>query len=68
MEALDKIREKLGNAGSYQLQRVEVYQENGAVVLSGEVSSYYLKQVAQTICLQHSDCVVNMIEVTDYEK
>jgi osmotically-inducible protein OsmY len=59
------ILSSLRNSGYWALSRLECDVNDGVVVLSGLVSSYFLKQVAQTLVLRHADIkiLVNHIEV-----
>jgi hypothetical protein len=45
-------RAALRGAGYRALAELECHVENGSLVLSGTVSSYYLKQVAQSVVLR----------------
>jgi hypothetical protein len=46
------IREAFRHSGYRSLAQLEVQAHSGRVVVSGEVPTYYMKQVAQTLTLQ----------------
>ncbi len=46
------IRQQLHNIGYSQMRLLRVDVEQGRVALSGKVSRYYLRQVAQSVVLQ----------------
>ncbi len=51
----DAARQALAASGHLAVARIDVSAREGAVVLRGEVSRHYLKQVAQTVVLPLSD-------------
>jgi hypothetical protein len=65
----DRVRQgvlnSLRNSGYWTLSRLECVVTDGMVVLSGSVSSYYLKQMAQTLVLRNTEIKIfeNRIEV-----
>jgi len=63
--ALTEIRRRLCSAGYHVLREIECEYNEGAVVLRGRVSTYYLKQVAQAAVLSDPAIkrVLNLIEV-----
>jgi hypothetical protein len=48
-EALDAARQVLESSQLYALRQVHVQQHGDAILLSGKVDSYYLKQQAQEL-------------------
>lgn len=48
-EALDAARQVLESSQLYALRQVHVQQRGDAILLSGKVDSYYLKQQAQEL-------------------
>lgn len=48
---VDAVIAALGKTGYTRLQRIEVVEESGVLVLRGQVPSFYLKQIAQNIVL-----------------
>ncbi|MDB2686840.1 BON domain-containing protein [Mariniblastus sp.] len=60
-----KLRERFELLGYPQLQAVECSLEDGTVQLTGQVDSFYLKQVAQSVAAKIAGphCVQNMIKV-----
>lgn len=45
----DEIAERFRSSGQIRLLEVQIDEDEGHVVLSGRVPTYYLKQLAQTI-------------------
>jgi osmotically-inducible protein OsmY len=52
---LHQVRRVLQGTGFEALCRVDCCVENGTVVLSGDVPSFYCKQIAQTAVLELED-------------
>lgn len=48
-DALDAARQALESSQLYALRQVHVQQHGDAILLSGKVDSYYLKQQAQEL-------------------
>lgn len=60
-------RERLGSCGYAILKTVECAHENGAIILRGTVSSYFLKQIAQERIrsIEGVTRIINELEVQD---
>lgn len=61
----EQVQQALDESAIYDLRSLQVEQQDGAVVLSGSVSRFYYKQLAQELvvglCLDHE--LVNTISV-----
>lgn len=64
-ELCDQIRQALRTTGYHSLRLLRVETASGCVALSGRVSSYYLKQMAQSAAMSVAGArrVVNEVEV-----
>ncbi len=64
-DLLPLIATALRESGYSELRRIDCSCEEGILVLSGSVSSYYLKQVAQTLVgkLTNRGRILNQIKV-----
>ena len=49
---IELLRNSLGKLGYTQLTRIDCSAEGDEVVLSGELDSFYLKQVAQSVAIK----------------
>lgn len=45
----DRVRSRFEASGYLQLRRIEVYFHHGRVVLQGQLPTYFLKQMAQSL-------------------
>ena len=63
----DRVAGRLRRSGYPTLANVSAEVHEGALVLRGRLSTYYLKQVAQTLAAQVDGVeeVINCIEVVD---
>jgi osmotically-inducible protein OsmY len=50
-EIVNSVRLSMDATGYSALRQVQVYCEHGRVTLQGEVATYFLKQVAQTVVM-----------------
>lgn len=64
-QMVDDMHHVFRNAGYAQLRHIDVIHQDGRVELQGRVSTYFLKQVAQSVIssLPGVQLVVNNIEV-----
>ena len=63
MNVTDRVRVDIEQSVYAQVRSVQVYSNNGFVVLNGEVDCYFIKQLAQEIAMRYSDSVINMVVV-----
>jgi hypothetical protein len=61
------IRQRLRSTGYYALRSIDHEYHEGTVILRGRVSTYYLKQLAQSVLLADPmvEAVLNLIEVSE---
>lgn len=64
-ELVRNVEQALAASGYMQLRAVEVKVHEGLVTLKGRVPTYYLKQMAQSVAMQHEgvEMLQNNIEV-----
>jgi osmotically-inducible protein OsmY len=66
-DAQPRAQSALANSPIYELRDLRVEQQNGALLISGAVSSFYHKQLAQevvrTVCQELQIELVNSIRV-----
>ncbi len=63
---VDKAKQALGESAIYDLRRLKVEDQSGSLVISGAVSRFYHKQLAQEILLEFcssSHEVINTVDV-----
>jgi len=62
-----RVRSHLDGNGSTEFRSVVVTADKGTVTLTGTVTSYYTKQLAQEFTRRVAGvvCVINLIEVTE---
>lgn len=53
-QIIEAVRQALHATGYQQFQRLQVYYEHGRITLQGDLPTYYLKQVAQTVVMSIS--------------
>lgn len=60
-----RLQESFEQLGYPQLQALQYSVEDGVLRMSGELDSFYLKQVAQSVAIRlvGSESVLNLIEV-----
>ena len=60
-----RLQESFEQLGYPQLQALQCSVEDGVLRMSGELDSFYLKQVAQSVAIRlvGSESVLNLIEV-----
>jgi osmotically-inducible protein OsmY len=65
MDLREQVQQALDESAIFDLRSLQVEQHNGTVVLSGSVSRYYYKQLAQELvfCLCSDHQLVNTIRV-----
>jgi len=63
--ALERLQETFGQLGYPQLQALQCSVEDGMLKMTGELDSFYLKQVAQSVAIKilGPNFVQNQIEV-----
>jgi len=64
-ESFERLQESFEQLGYLQLQALQYSVEDGVLRMSGELDSFYLKQVAQSVAIRlvGSESVLNLIEV-----
>ena len=62
-----KIRHRLHATGYHALQAIDYEYHEGMVILRGRVSTYYMKQLAQSVLMADPmvQAIVNLIEVPE---
>ena len=68
VELKEQVQQALDGSAIFDLRSLQVDQHDGAVILSGSVSRFYYKQLAQELvyglCSDHE--LVNTINVRQY--
>lgn len=71
-EILSRVRTALADSPIHELRSIQVESSQDAFILSGRVSSYYHKQLAQELVRQFSHRIgfelINRIEVSEHQE